>query len=88
MRQSSEAFMDELLKDNQQPASAPVTIDAEYIAKVIDENMEKALAKYHEQVSKVNPPAAVEPPEETEEISKEGVNTDGQQDNGESDSDS
>lgn len=85
MRQSSEAFMDELLKDNQQPANAPVTIDAEYIAKVIDENMEKALAKYHEQVSKVNPPAAVETPEE---ISKEGENTDGQQDNGESDSDS
>lgn len=69
MRQTSEAFMNELLKDN--TPKADTTDQHEQIAKIIDDKIDQAFKKQMEkfsvQVSKVNEPeATVETPEETE----------------------
>ena len=87
MRQSSEHFMDEMLKST----SAPKTEQSDQfdqIAKVLDEKidnaMNKLMEKFSDQVSQVNEPEEddeshdqVETPEETDEIKKEGAEENG-----------
>lgn len=59
MRQTSTAFMDEMLKDN-----SNVSIDkpdlSKQIAETIDKKMEQAMKKYTEQISKLNTPTSEE----------------------------
>lgn len=81
MRQSSEHFMDEMLKDNS--ARTEPSDQYEQIAKVIDEKIDSAMnrmmEKFNSQVSQVNEPEddeshdQVETPEETNEINQEGA---------------
>lgn len=54
MRQSSESFMDEMLKDN--TPVAPQKDLSEQISEMIDQKMEKAFSKFQEQMQQVNPP--------------------------------
>ena len=87
MRQSSEHFMDEMLKNSS--ASKPEQTDQfDQIAKVLDEKidnaMNKLMEKFSDQVSQVNEPEEdneshdqVETPEETNEINQEGANENG-----------
>ena len=66
MRQTSEQFMDELLKDNSPTPAGQGSDLADQIAKTIDEKLEKAMAKFTEQFAKVSEPtepAEVETPE-------------------------
>lgn len=66
MRQTSEQFMDEMLKDNTPTPSGQGSDLADQIAKTIDEKLEKAMAKFTEQFAKVSEPtehAEVETPE-------------------------
>lgn len=86
MRQSSEHFMDEMLKDNS--ARTEPSDQYEQIAKVIDDKIDSAMnrmmEKFNSQVSQVNEPEEddesseeVETPEETDEIKKEGAEENG-----------
>lgn len=63
MRQTSEQFMDEMLKDNTPTPAGQGSDLADQIAKTIDEKLEKAMAKFTEQFAKVSEPAEVETPE-------------------------
>lgn len=69
MRQSSEAFMSEMLKDT----SPSVSTDnlSEKLAEVIDKKMSEAMERFQAEASKISPPVeeteTVETPEETEE---------------------
>lgn len=74
MRQTSEQFLDEMLKDNSDKIQTDPSSDlAEKIAKTIDEKMAESMKKFQEQFSKINPPdtesstpgAEVKTPEET-----------------------
>lgn len=69
MRQSSEHFMDEMLKDNSAPARTEPSDQFEQIAKVIDDKIDSAMnrmmEKFNSQVSQVNEPDQVETSEET-----------------------
>lgn len=69
MRQSSEHFMDEMLKDNSAPTRTEPSDQFEQIAKVIDDKIDSAMnrmmEKFNSQVSQVNEPDQVETPEET-----------------------
>ena len=69
MRQSSEHFMDEMLKSTSAPKSEQ-TDQFDQIAKVLDEKidnaMNKLMEKFSDQVSQVNEPDQVETPKETE----------------------
>lgn len=64
MRQSSENFMDEMLKDNSAPARTEPSDQFEQIAKVIDDKIDSAMnrmmEKFNSQVSQVNEPDQVE----------------------------
>lgn len=80
MRQSSEAFMTKMLEENASTDASVVKDQSERIAKIIDNNMEKALKKFNEQVSKLTPSIKVETPEEDEGKNEEG----GKEDAGES----
>lgn len=78
MRQTSEKFMDELLKDSE-PAEQ---IDySEKISEILDKKIAKAMEKYTAEVEKVNEPNSspgneVETPvEDTEETTDETINT-------------
>lgn len=82
MRQSSEHFMDEMLKENS--ARTDPSDQYEQIAKVIDEKIDNAMnrmmEKFNSQVTQVNEPeeddessGEVETPEETDEINQEGA---------------
>ena len=77
MRQTSEHFMDEMLKDNSAPTRTEPSDQFEQIAKVIDDKIDSAMnrmmEKFNSQVSQVNEPDQVETPEETDEIKKEGA---------------
>lgn len=86
MRQSSEHFMDEMLKENS--ARTDPSDQYEQIAKVIDEKIDSAMnrmmEKFNSQVSQVNEPeeddessGEVETPEETDEINQEGAEENG-----------
>ena len=69
MRQTSEQFMDEMLKDNSSVQPSQGSDLADQIAKTIDEKLEKAMSKFTEQFAKVSEPtepAEVETPKETE----------------------
>lgn len=66
MRQTSEQFMDEMLRDNSSTPAGQDSDLAEQIAKTIDEKLEKAMSKFTEQFAKVSEPtepAEVETPE-------------------------
>ena len=81
MRQSSEHFMDEMLKDNSAAARTEPSDQFEQIAKVIDDKIDSAMnrmmEKFNSQVSQVNEPDQVETPEENDEIKKEGAEENG-----------
>ena len=62
MRQSSEAFMNEMLKDN---SPGPQTDLSDRIADIIDKKMSEAMEKFQKEAAKVNPPEAEEPTVET-----------------------
>ena len=62
MRQSSEAFMDEMLKDN---SPGHQTDLSDRIADIIDKKMSEAMEKFQKEAAKVNPPEAEEPTVET-----------------------
>ena len=78
MRQTSEKFMDELLKDTE-PAEQPDY--SEKISEILDKKIAKAMEKYTAEVEKVNDPSSpgteVETPvvETTEETIEETINT-------------
>lgn len=55
MRQSSEKFMDELLKDSE-PAEQPDY--SEKISEILDKKIAKAMEKYTAEVEKVNEPSS------------------------------
>ena len=86
MRQSSEHFMDEMLKSTSAPKTEQ-TDQFDQIAKVLDEKidnaMNKLMEKFSDQVSQVNEPEddeshdQVETPEETIEINQDGANENG-----------
>ena len=76
MRQTSEQFMDEMLKDNTPMQSCQGIDLADQIAKTIDEKLEKAMSKFTEQFAKVSEPtepAEVETPEKKPEITNENL---------------
>lgn len=54
MRQSSERFMDELLKDNAKPSESPDI--SKRIGDILDKKIEQAMEKFSEEISKVNKP--------------------------------
>lgn len=67
MRQTSEHFMDEMLKDNAKPSSQGDI--GERIAEMIDKKMSEAMSKFQNEIEKINPPESektkVETPKET-----------------------
>jgi len=79
MRQTSEKFMDELLKDSE-PAEQQIDY-SEKISEILDKKIAKAMEKYTAEVEKVNEPNSspgneVETPvEDTEETEDETINT-------------
>lgn len=62
MRQSSERFMDEMLKDNAAPKQE------QSIEEIIDQKLEQAMSKLTEQLQKVTEPKS---PEQNNNIIKE-----------------
>ena len=54
MRQSSESFMDELLKDNAKPSESPDI--SKQIGDILDKKLEQAMERFNEEVSKVHKP--------------------------------
>lgn len=79
MRQTSEAFMNELLKDNSPPSGVPDL--SKQIAETIDKKMAQAFKKYEEEISKIVQSKQEEPeaPEEPE-ASNEDNNLGGTED--------
>ena len=57
MRQSSEKFMDALLKDNAPPTPEHIPDISQQIAEAIDRKMEQAMEKYNQEIAKINLPA-------------------------------
>lgn len=86
MRQTSEKFMDELLKDTE-PAEQPDY--SEKISEILDKKIAKAMEKYTAEVEKVNEPNSspgteVETPEENpKETNDEQEETNDEQEEGE-----
>lgn len=66
MKQSSTAFMDELLKDNVSRETPPKDIN-EQIGEMIDKRLEQAMSKFTEELAKVNNPAKQEETKVNEE---------------------
>ena len=57
MRQSSEKFMDALLQENAPPTPNNIPDISQQIAEAIDRKMEQAMAKYNEEIAKINLPS-------------------------------
>lgn len=76
MRQSSESFMNELLKDNAKPSESPDI--SKQIGDILDKKLEQAMERFNEEVSKVNKPITetkeVTENEEVENNTKEVIN--------------
>lgn len=74
MRQTSEKFMDELLKDTE-PAEQPDY--SEKISEILDKKIAKAMEKYTAEVEKVNDPSSPGTEVETPvvETTEETINT-------------
>lgn len=76
MRQSSEKFMDALLEENTTPAENNIPDLSQQIAEAIDRKMEQAMAKYNEEIAKINlPPKEVETPNNNDKEDLENGNT-------------
>lgn len=76
MRQSSEKFMDALLEENTPPASDNIPDLSKQIAEAIDRKMEQAMAKYNEEIAKINlPTKEVETPNNNDKEDLENGNT-------------
>ena len=89
MRQSSEKFMDALLEENTPPAENNIPDLSQQIAEAIDRKMEQAMAKYNEEIAKINLPAKeVETPNNNDKEDLENGNTEegAEQSDGECDS--
>lgn len=76
MRQTSEKFMDELLKDTE-PAEQPDY--SEKISEILDKKIAKAMEKYTAEVEKLNDPGSssgneVETPEENPKETEDETN--------------
>ena len=66
MRQSSERFMDELLKDNAKPSESPDI--SKRIGDILDKKIEQAMERFNEEISKVNKPIEDNNVTENEEV--------------------
>ena len=89
MRQSSEKFMDALLEENTPPAENNIPDLSQQIAEAIDRKMEQAMAKYNEEIAKINlPTKEVETPNNNDKEDLENGNTEegAEQSDGECDS--
>ena len=90
MRQSSEKFMDALLEENTTPAENNIPDLSQQIAEAIDRKMEQAMAKYNEEIAKINLPAKeVETPNNNiikEDLENGNTEEGAEQGNGECDS--
>ena len=76
MRQSSEKFMDALLEENTPPAENNIPDLSKQIAEAIDRKMEQAMAKYNEEIAKINlPTKEVETPNNHDKEDLENGNT-------------
>ena len=76
MRQSSEKFMDALLEENTLPAENNIPDLSQQIADAIDRKMEQAMAKYNEEIAKINlPTKEVETPNNNDKEDLENGNT-------------
>ena len=76
MRQSSEKFMDALLQENAPPTPNNIPDLSQQIAEAIDRKMEQAMAKYNEEIAKINLPAKeVETPNNNDKEDLENGNT-------------
>ena len=76
MRQSSEKFMDALLEENTTPAENNIPDLSQQIAEAIDRKMEQAMAKYNEEIAKINlPTKEVETPNNNDKEDLENGNT-------------
>lgn len=76
MRQSSEKFMDALLEENTTPAENNIPDLSQQIAEAIDHKMEQAMAKYNEEIAKINLPSKeVETPNNNDKEDLENGNT-------------
>ena len=76
MRQSSEKFMDALLEENTTPAENNIPDLSKQIAEAIDRKMEQAMAKYNEEIAKINlPTKEVETPNNNDKEDLENGNT-------------
>jgi hypothetical protein len=76
MRQSSEKFMDALLEENTPPAENNIPDLSQQIAEAIDRKMEQAMAKYNEEIAKINlPTKEVETPNNNDKEDLENGNT-------------
>ena len=76
MRQSSEKFMDALLEENTPPAENNIPDLSKQIAEAIDRKMEQAMAKYNEEIAKINlPTKEVETPNNNDKEDLENGNT-------------
>jgi hypothetical protein len=76
MRQSSEKFMDALLEENKPPAENNIPDLSQQIAEAIDRKMEQAMAKYNEEIAKINlPTKEVETPNNNDKEDLENGNT-------------
>jgi len=66
VRQSSERFMDELLKDNAKPSESPDI--SKRIGDILDKKIEQAMERFNEEISKVNKPIEDNNVTENEEV--------------------
>lgn len=65
MRQSSEDFMNEILKDNETNPNQGINFE-ENLANMIDQRLEDAMQKFTDQFKQIIPPATADPAEAAE----------------------
>ena len=78
MRQTSEQFMDAMIKDNMQPNTGGAIADHEKMEKIIDEKLDGFWKKFQEEVASIIPNVSDAPkqPEENENVDNVDNNVD------------
>lgn len=72
MRQTSDQFMDQLLKENE--GVNPGKSFEDRMTEILDNKIEQAMSKFTEQFDKINPPDPQPPaPEEVPTVPEDGV---------------
>ena len=73
MRQSSEDFMNEILKDNETRPDQGISFE-ENLANMIDQRLDAAMQKFTDQFKQIIPPATTDPAEAAAEaMQQEGL---------------